>query len=66
MGRGGHGGDVGPPFPSPALEITQDIGDDFILGSLVHVPDRRRQLGGVSPRRGCLGGLGGTLLSERL
>lgn len=66
MRRGSHDGDVRPPFPSPALEVPQDVGDDFILGTLVLVPDRRWQLGDVRLRVGCLGGLSRALLSGYL
>jgi hypothetical protein len=34
-GRGGHGGDSGPPLPSPVLEITQNVVDDVVLGFLI-------------------------------
>lgn len=38
---------AGHPFPSPALEIPQDVGEDVVLGSLVQVPGRRWQVGAV-------------------
>lgn len=47
VGIAGRCGLAGHPFPSPALEIPQDVGDDIVLGSLVHVPDRRWQIGAV-------------------
>ena len=46
-GIAGRCGLAGHPFPSPALEIPQDVGDDVVLGSLIHFPGHRWQTGAV-------------------
>lgn len=48
MGREGPDGVAGPPLPSPALEVPQDVVDDVVLGSLVQVTGRWWQFGDVS------------------